>query len=80
LKEELQIDKEGIETGLATFKIIVPSEQVRDERQHATLRFVAEEDNRVEGWIGISPVSTRSSSMQHEKINRGMTFIELGFP
>lgn len=27
---------------------------------HATLRFVAEEHNRVVGWIGISPVSTRA--------------------
>ena len=60
LKEVLKIYKEGIETGMATFETIVPSEQVWDERHHATLRFVAEEHNRVVGWIAISPVSTRS--------------------
>ncbi|WP_342503752.1 N-acetyltransferase family protein [Lysinibacillus sp. FSL L8-0126] len=60
LQEVLKIYKEGIETGMATFETIVPSEQVWDERHHATMRFVAEEHNRVVGWIGISPFSTRS--------------------
>jgi len=59
-KEVLKIYKEGIETGMATFETVVPSEQVWDERHHATLRFVAEEHNRVVGSIGISPVSTRA--------------------
>ncbi|MEK8198222.1 MULTISPECIES: GNAT family N-acetyltransferase [Lysinibacillus] len=59
LIEVLKIYKEGIETGMATFETNVPSEQVWDERHHETLRFVAEEYNRVVGWIGISPVSTR---------------------
>ncbi|MFL1997239.1 GNAT family N-acetyltransferase [Lysinibacillus irui] len=60
LKEVLNIYKEGIETGMATFETTVPSEQVWDERHHETLRFVAEEHNRIVGWIGISPVSTRA--------------------
>jgi len=60
LQEVLKIYKEGIETGMATFETIVPSEQVWDERHHATMRFVAEEHNREVGWIAISPVSTRS--------------------
>jgi len=60
LKEVLQIYKEGIETGMATFETIVPSEQIWDDGYHATLRFVAEERDRVVGWISISPVSTRS--------------------
>lgn len=60
LQEVLKIYKEGIETGIATFETIVPSEQVWDERHHATLRFVAEEHNRVVGWIAISSVSTRA--------------------
>lgn len=60
LIEVLKIYKEGIETGMATFETIVPSEQVWDERHHATLRFVAEKHYRVVGWIGISPVSTRA--------------------
>lgn len=60
LQEVLKIYKEGIETGMATFETIVPSEQVWDERHHAALRFVAEEHNRVVGWISISPVSTRA--------------------
>lgn len=60
LNEVLKIYKEGIETGMATFETIVPSNQIWDERHHATLRFVAEEHNRVVGWIAISPVSTRT--------------------
>ncbi|MFJ8090557.1 GNAT family N-acetyltransferase [Lysinibacillus sp. NPDC095746] len=60
LKEVLKIYKEGIETGMATFETIVPSAQIWDERHHATLRFVAEEHNKVVGWIAISPVSTRA--------------------
>ncbi|AVK84827.1 N-acetyltransferase [Lysinibacillus sp. B2A1] len=60
LKEVLKIYKEGIETGMATFQTEVPSEREWDEGHHATLRFVAEEHNRVIGWIAISPVSTRA--------------------
>jgi len=60
LKDVLKIYKEGIETGMATFQTEVPSEQVWDEGHHATLRFIAEDQNRVVGWIGISPVSTRA--------------------
>ncbi|MGE7689799.1 N-acetyltransferase family protein [Lysinibacillus sp. NPDC097214] len=60
LKEVLSIYKEGIDTGMATFETNVPSEQVWDERHHANLRFVAEEHNRLIGWITISPVSTRT--------------------
>ncbi len=60
LKEVLKIYKEGIDTGMATFQTEVPSEQVWDEGHHAVLRFVAEEHNRVVGWIAISPVSTRA--------------------
>lgn len=56
----LRIYKEGIETGMATFQTEVPSEQVWDEGHHAMLRFVAEDLNRVVGWIGILPVSTRA--------------------
>jgi len=61
LKAVLNIYKEGIDTGMATFETNVPSEQVWDGRHHATLRFVAEEHNRVIGWIAISPVSTRTA-------------------
>ncbi|MGD2197423.1 N-acetyltransferase family protein [Lysinibacillus fusiformis] len=60
LKEVLQIYKEGIETGMATFETIVPSQHVWDNGHHATLRFVAEENNRLVGWIAITPVSTRA--------------------
>ncbi|MEB2298872.1 GNAT family N-acetyltransferase [Lysinibacillus xylanilyticus] len=60
LKEVLNIYKEGIDTGMATFETNVPSEQVWDERHHAILRFVAEEHNKVIGWIALSPVSTRT--------------------
>lgn len=60
LQEVLKIYKEGIETGMATFQTKVPSEQVWDEGHHSTLRFIAEYHNIVVGWIGISPVSTRT--------------------
>ncbi|MGD2198442.1 N-acetyltransferase family protein [Lysinibacillus fusiformis] len=60
LAEVLSIYREGIKTGMATFETNVPSERVWDEGHHATLRFVAEAHNKVLGWIGISPISTRS--------------------
>jgi L-amino acid N-acyltransferase YncA len=60
LIEVLKIYQEGINTGMATFETNVPSEQVWNEKHHATLRFVAEEHNKVVGWIAISPVSTRT--------------------
>ncbi|MFA1737828.1 GNAT family N-acetyltransferase [Lysinibacillus fusiformis] len=68
LKQVLKIYKEGIETGLATFETIVPSEQTWDDGHHATLRFVAEEHNRVVGWIAISPVSTRAVYSELKKL------------
>lgn len=60
LTEVLKIYKEGIETGMATFQTKVPSECIWDEGHHATLRFVAEINNRVVGWIAISPISSRA--------------------
>lgn len=45
---------------MATFQTEVPSERVWDGGHHIALRFVAEEHNRVVGWIVISPVSTRA--------------------
>ncbi|WP_432703072.1 GNAT family N-acetyltransferase [Lysinibacillus sphaericus] len=60
LKAVLEIYKEGIETEMATFQTEVPSEQEWDEGHHATLRFVTEDQNKVVGWIGISPVFARA--------------------
>ncbi|MGY4797929.1 N-acetyltransferase family protein [Lysinibacillus fusiformis] len=60
LAEVLRIYREGIKTGMATFETNVPSERVWDEGHHATLRFVAEINKRVVGWIAVSPVSTRA--------------------
>ncbi|MGY3190025.1 N-acetyltransferase family protein [Lysinibacillus sp. TE18511] len=60
LIEVIKIYQEGINTGMATFETNAPSEQVWNEKHHATLRFVAEENNKVVGWIAISPVSTRT--------------------
>ncbi|MGE7926719.1 N-acetyltransferase family protein [Lysinibacillus xylanilyticus] len=60
LKEVLKIYQEGIDTGMATFQTEMPSECEWDKGHHDTLRFVAEEHNRVVGWIAISPVSTRA--------------------
>ncbi len=75
LKQVLKIYKEGIETGLATFETIVPSEQVWNERHHEALRFVVEEHNQVVGWISISPVSTRAV---YSGVGEGSVYISSG--
>lgn len=53
LIEVLKIYQEGINTGMATFETTVPSEQVWNEKHHATLRFVAEQHNKVVGLVYI---------------------------
>jgi len=54
-----EIYKQGIETGNATFQQIIPT---WDEWNHAHLaccRIVAVVDNRIAGWVALSPVSSR---------------------
>ena len=59
LQNVLQIYKEGLQTGIATFETEAPSIEVWDKGHHPTLRFVAEEQGTVIGWVTISPVSSR---------------------
>lgn len=49
----------GLATGLASFETHVPSWEDWDAGHLSTLRFVAELDGRVVGWLAVSPVSRR---------------------
>ena len=53
------IYKEGIETGHATFETTVPTWERWDEAHVDSCRLVAELDDRVVGWAGLSVVSDR---------------------
>lgn len=55
----LQIYKEGIETGLATFESQVPSWRDWDITHLKTCRLVALIDHQIVGWAALSPVSGR---------------------
>ena len=57
--EVARIFEEGIATGNATFETEVPSWDEWDGAHLAGHRFVAEDGERVVGWIAIVPVSTR---------------------
>nr|WP_106779588.1 GNAT family N-acetyltransferase [Lysinibacillus timonensis] len=59
LNEVLRIYEEGMETGCATFETKVPTKEIWDQKYHPTLRFVAEENGQVYGWISVSQVSRR---------------------
>ena len=58
-QDVLNIYKEGIDTGNATFNTIVPSWKEWDAAHHSHSRIVALEDNRVIGWVALLPVSSR---------------------
>jgi L-amino acid N-acyltransferase YncA len=53
------IYREGIETGHATFEAETPTWEAFDAGKLGDLRFVAEIDREVLGWIAASPVSSR---------------------
>ncbi len=55
----LEIYKMGLETRNATFETKVPSWGDWDAKHHAHSRFVFVEDERVLGWIALTPVSAR---------------------
>ncbi|GAA5128683.1 metalloregulator ArsR/SmtB family transcription factor [Haloechinothrix salitolerans] len=54
-----RIYAEGIETGIATFEISVPSKASLDAKWLPGHRWVAELDGEVVGWVSASPVSPR---------------------
>ena len=54
-----RIYRQGLATGLATFETIVPSWEVWDRAHLDVPRLVAEEGERVVGWIAVTRVSRR---------------------
>ena len=57
----LEIYKMGLETGNATFETIVPSWDDWDSMHNKHSRFVYIENEKILGWIALSPVSTRKA-------------------
>ncbi len=56
----LEIYKTGLETRNATFEVHVPSWNDWDSKHLKHSRFVyVNDDNKVMGWVALSPVSTR---------------------
>jgi L-amino acid N-acyltransferase YncA len=50
---------QGIATGIATFETQAPDWDYWDAKHHSFGRFVAEEDDKILGWVAVSPVSQR---------------------
>ena len=57
--EVRRIYEEGIETGQATFETATPEWQAFDAGRNRDCRLVALESERVAGWAGLSPFSSR---------------------
>ena len=55
----LEIYRLGIHTGLATFETRVPEWDDWSKKFHVHSRLVAVVDERITGWVAISPVSAR---------------------
>ena len=55
----LDIYRQGIASGMATFETTVPDWPVFDSKYLAHSRIVAVENNEVIGWAALSPVSAR---------------------
>jgi phosphinothricin acetyltransferase len=55
----LDIYRQGIETGLATFETAVPPWETWDAGHLADSRFVARRGGQIIGWAALSPVSSR---------------------
>ena len=55
----LEIYRMGLDTGNATFETEVPSWSDWDSRHLKHSRFVYAENERISGWIALSPISTR---------------------
>lgn len=54
-----RIYAEGIATGNATFETGTPSWEAWDSAHRPGLRFVAERDGKVVGWVAAGPISRR---------------------
>ena len=58
-EEVRSIYQSGMDTGIATFETSVPDQNTWFEDHLETGRLVAVKDNKVVGWIALSPVSRR---------------------
>lgn len=58
--EAARIYQAGIDTGIATFEVNVPSFEAWDDAHLRCCRKVCEEDGCVRGWAALSPTSHRS--------------------
>lgn len=54
-----RIYAQGIATGDATFETTTPSWEAWDRSHRSDLRFVAIEEDRIDGWVAAGPVSAR---------------------
>ncbi len=54
-----EIYLQGIELGIATFNTSCPSYESWDKSHTADCRYVYVEENKVVGWVALSPTSSR---------------------
>jgi len=59
IPDVLKIYQLGIDTGIATFETIAPSVEEWNKKYHPYLRYVYEENEKILGWVSITPVSSR---------------------
>jgi len=57
----LEIYKQGLDTGNATFETEVPPWTEWDLKYHTHSRFVYVENEQILGWVALSPVSKRAA-------------------
>ncbi|MEK4628903.1 MAG: N-acetyltransferase family protein [Solibacillus sp.] len=61
ISEILNIYQAGINTGIATFETTVPNIATWHQKYHSSLRFLYEENQKILGWISITPISSRAT-------------------
>ena len=59
IPDVLKIYQLGIDTGIATFETTTPSVDEWDKKYHPSLRYIYEENEKILGWVSITPVSSR---------------------
>ena len=59
IPDVLKIYQLGIDTGIATFETIAPSVEEWNKKYHPDLRYIYEENEKILGWVSITPVSSR---------------------
>ncbi|WP_294205396.1 GNAT family N-acetyltransferase [uncultured Chryseobacterium sp.] len=58
--EVVEIYRQGLATGMATFQNEVPSWEEWDRTHLAFCRMAASENNKILGWVALTPVSART--------------------